>query len=94
MKKLTVKQQSRIQVVFYILAAVFAIASYLNEVKGGPRPLLWVAGIFIVISFVWRIIFVKCPNCGDALAGSKKIPDICPVCGFDLTTIPQEGDSK
>ena len=86
MKKISVKKLALVQKAFYILAAVFAIASFMNEVKGEPRPLLWVAGIFIVLSFVWRIVFVKCPNCGDALAADKKIPDICPICGFDLVT--------
>ena len=94
MKKLTVKQLAQIQTVFYILAAVFAVVSYLTEAKGGPRPLLWVAGVLVVISFTWRLIFVKCPKCGDTLSGSKKIPDTCPVCGFDLTTTFQEGDSQ
>lgn len=94
MKKLTVKQHARIQTVFYLLAAAFAIASYLTEAKGSPRPLLWVAGAFIVASFVWRIVYVKCPNCGDSLSGSKTIPDTCPSCGFDLTTLPKEGDPQ
>lgn len=94
MKKLTVKQLALIQKVFYILAAAFAIGSYLTETRGEPRPLLWVAGIFIVASFVWRIVFVKCPNCGDALTASKKIPDICPVCGFDLVNnTPKENEN-
>ena len=94
MKKLTVKQLAQIQTVFYILAAVFAVVSYLTEAKGEPRPLLWVAGIFVIISFVWRLVFVKCPGCGDALTGSKKIPDICPCCGFDLTAnTPKENDN-
>ncbi|MBQ6840242.1 MAG: hypothetical protein IJO45_06080 [Oscillospiraceae bacterium] len=90
MKKLTVKQLARIQAVFYILAAGFAIASYLTEAKGSPRPLLWAAFVFIVISFTWRLVFVKCPQCGDSLSNSKRIPDTCPNCGFDLTTLPQK----
>lgn len=94
MKKLTVKKLALIHKAFYILAAVFAIASYMTETKGEPRPLLWVAGIFIVLSFVWRVVFVKCPNCGDALSASKKLPDICPVCGFDLiTNTPKENEN-
>lgn len=88
MKKLTVKQLARIQAVFYVLAAIFAIASYITEMKGGPRPLLWIAGILIVISIAWRFIFVKCPSCGDSLSNSRIVPDTCPSCGFDLTSIP------
>lgn len=94
MKKLTVKQLAAIQIAFYVVAAILAIASYLTEMKGGPRPLLWLAIAFVVISIVWRIIFVKCPCCGDTLSGSKTIPDTCPSCGFDLTTLPKEGDPQ
>lgn len=94
MKKLTVKRLAQIQVIFYLLAAAFAIASYMTETKGAPRPLMWIAFIFIVISFTWRLVFVKCPKCGDSLSHSKKVPDICPNCGFDLSTIPTEGESK
>lgn len=94
MKKLSVKQLARIQTVFYVLAAVFAIISYMTETNGGSRPLLWIAGILIVISIAMRFIFVKCPSCGDSLSGSKKIPDICPNCGFDLiNNMPKENEN-
>lgn len=95
MKKLTVKQLATIQKILYVLAAIAAIASYLTEMKGGPRPLLWAAGILIALSVAWRFIFVKCPNCGDTLSGSKTIPDTCPTCGFDLVNNqPKESDHE
>lgn len=94
MKRPTVKQLAFIHKAFYVLAAFFAIASYLREVKGGPRPLLWLALAFVIISIVWRIIFVKCPGCGDSLSSTKTIPDICPCCGYDLTTnTPKENNN-
>lgn len=94
MKKLSVKQLGTIQTIFYVLAAVAAVFSYLTETKGGPRPLLWIAGILIVVSVVFRLAFVKCPNCGDSLSGSKKIPHICPNCGFDLiNNTPKENEN-
>ena len=88
MKKLSVKQLGAIQTVFYVLAAVFAVVSFLTEAKDGPRPLIWIAGGLIVISIILRLVFVKCPSCGDSLSGSKKVPDVCPNCGFDLATKP------
>lgn len=94
MKKRTVKQLARIQMVFNVLAAGFVFASLITETAGNPRPLLWLAVAFVVISIVWRFVFVKCPNCGDSLSNSKAIPDTCPNCGFDLTTFPTEGESK
>jgi len=95
MKKLTVKQLARIQTVLYVLAAALAIASYLTEEKGAPRPLLWAGFAFIVLSIAWRFIFVKCPNCGNNLADSKTIPDVCPGCGYDLTSnTPKENKNE
>ena len=95
MKKLTVKQLARIQTILYIVAAALAIASYLTETKGAPRPLLWAGLAFIALSIAVRFIFVKCPNCGDALSGSKTIPDICPACGYDLTSnTPKENENE
>ena len=95
MKKLTVKQLAGLQKVLYILAAIFAIASYLTESKGAPRPLLWAGFAFIALSMAVRFIFVKCPNCGDPLSGSKTIPDTCPNCGFDfITNRPKENKNE
>ncbi len=91
MKKFTIKQLAQIQTVFYVMAAVFAIISYLTETEGTIRPFLWLAILFVVISVLWRTRLIRCPQCGDRLAASRKIPDTCPNCGFDLTTHPKEG---
>lgn len=93
MKKLTVKQHAKIHTGLYILAAVLAIASWLREVKGAPRPLLWGALAAVVVSMIWRITFVKCPKCGDALSESRTIPDTCPNCGHNLKTNYTEGET-
>ena len=95
MKKLTVKQLAAFQKLLYVLAALLAIASYLTEEKGAPRPLLWAGFGFIVLSIAWRFIFVKCPNCGNTLSDSKTIPDVCPGCGYDLiTNTPKEKNNE
>ena len=93
MKKPSVKQLAQFQKLLYILAAIFTILSYFTEVKENPRPLLWVAGILLILSIVWRFVFIKCPDCGDTLANSKTIPDVCPNCGCDLTA-PQSKEKK
>lgn len=94
MKKLTVKQHARIHIGLYIVAGVLAVLSYLREVKGSPRPLLWVAVAAAVLSVVWRIVFIKCPSCGDSLSATRSIPAQCPNCGHDLKTLHTEGESK
>lgn len=93
MKKLTVKQHTRIHIGLYIVAGVLAVCSYLREVKGAPRPLLWGAVAAVILSIVWRVVFIKCPKCGDSLSATRSIPTECPNCGHDLKTIPTEGES-
>lgn len=89
MKKLTVTQHARIQMVFYAAAAILALVSYFNDVSRLP---LWLAIICVIAGVVWRAVFIKCPYCGDGLTGSRKIPKCCPNCGNSLSTNPTEED--
>ncbi len=54
------------------------------------RPAMtWVLWIGLAIAFgglVYRVIFVKCPYCGDTMAGSRTMPRHCPNCGKELDT--------
>ena len=47
----------------------------------------WMVWVGLGISFgslVYRVIFVKCPYCGDTMAGSRTLPRQCPNCKKEL----------
>lgn len=100
MKKLTIRQHIRIHTGLLIAAFILALISYIfSQAEPGSMRLpftMWVALAAIVLSIIWRLIFIRCPHCGDKLLGSRVIPKFCPNCGKELdidTDIPSnEGE--
>lgn len=88
MKKLTVRQHAGIQNGCNLAAVIMALISFLSEPK--PHFTLWLAIGFVIVGVIWRIIFIKCPHCGDGLTASRRIPKICPNCGKSLDEHPVE----
>ncbi len=46
--------------------------------------MLWVGLAISLGSIVYRVIFIKCPYCGDTMAGSRTLPRQCPNCKKEL----------
>lgn len=92
MKKLTFKQHVAIYSGLFIAGVVLALISYVCSKPLQPHFTLWLAIACIFAGVVWRVIFIKCPHCGDGLYGSRVIPKHCPNCGKDLNTNFPEGD--
>ena len=91
MKKLTVTQHAHIQTAFYVLGGILALASCGFRKEDYTIPFtLWIALALVVAGVVWRVIFIKCPHCGDGLYGSRIIPKHCPNCGKSLSINPTE----
>ena len=96
MKSLRPKQHLLIaNIITFIGAGFAAVEILLSDVMTGFRnqnvPILLIVAIaFFVLGVAYRLIMVKCPHCGSALTGSKKIPANCPACGSDLSKLPHE----
>lgn len=86
MKNLTVRQHAGIQTGWNILAVVLALPNFFLENK--PVWTIWLAVGCVIAGVVWRVIFIKCPHCGDGLTGSRVIPHSCPSCGKSLHENP------
>ena len=84
MKNKTVSQHCRIStILFWIGVGIVVISSFFNKFL----QLHWTAWVGIAVflsSFVYRIIFIKCPHCGSGLYGSRTLPKYCPDCGKAL----------
>ena len=46
--------------------------------------MLWVGLAVAFCGLVYRVIFVKCPYCGDTMAGNRTLPRHCPNCKKEL----------
>lgn len=39
---------------------------------------------FLVMSFVWYFLFLRCPHCGTLFGLRQRISQYCPYCGEEL----------
>ena len=49
----------------------------------------------VVIGYLFQLLFVRCPHCGDKLKGLKnkmKLPERCPNCNERLDKLPKKED--
>ena len=46
--------------------------------------MLWVGLAVALGGLIYRAIFIKCPYCGDTMAGSRTMPRYCPNCKKEL----------
>ena len=44
----------------------------------------WLGLTLIAGGLIWRILFIKCPHCGDGLYQSQAALKFCPNCGKKL----------
>lgn len=88
MKNMTIRQHLRIHTGLLIAAFVLALISYiLTQAEPASMRLpftMWLALLCVIVSIVWRMLFIQCPHCGDKLLGSRIIPKFCPACGKEL----------
>ena len=48
------------------------------------HPLAWLGIVLMALGLVWRILYIKCPHCGDGLYGTRTQLKHCPNCGRKL----------
>ena len=81
MKKRTVKQHSMISEAIALVAVVILLLGWLLGESVNPYIFYWLAIAAMVISIIYRAIYVRCPHCGDRWVGVRITPDFCPKCG-------------
>ena len=54
------------------------------------HPVVIIGIILLICGLVYRILYVKCPHCGDGLYQSHTGLKTCPDCGKDLNCPPNE----
>lgn len=87
MKKLTLKQHAKIQRGLFLLAVIMAL---LGRRFTESHFLLWITIGLVVVAFLYRFVFIRCPHCSDGLYGIRVFPRYCPSCGKSLEEKPSE----
>ena len=82
-KKFSAKKRYRLYNIMVWLGTILAVAGFFMESRYHAL-LTWVGFGIVVLSIVFRFTMVRCPHCGDYLAGDKSIPDKCPKCKGEI----------
>jgi len=81
MKNLTVKQHANVSGNLTLAGlAIAAIGAYFSNPLE-PHFILWVGIAILVAGMLYRLLFVRCPHCGDRFIGLRTFPEFCPQCG-------------
>ena len=81
LKKLTLKQHCAITTsLFWAGVAIVVLGSNVSEPMAS-HPLLWIGVAVFLSSYVYRLIFIHCPYCGDKWLTTTPPPEYCPKCG-------------
>ena len=90
MKKLTPKVHMTIANLLMGAGVVYCL---IDMIMYGMELRLWPTIITLVLAgtgYAWRLIFVKCPHCGDKFKGiHNKLPNRCPNCNGRLDKMPE-----
>ena len=91
LSKLSAKQNNTIANV--IMFAGIIINTF--EILNNPTTWNWGVNILaialVVLGYVYQLLFVRCPVCGDKLKGkTSKMLDNCPNCNHKLDKIPKQ----
>lgn len=73
--------------IHYLLCSIGGAVTMLGCHISKPYTLHFVAwlGITLIAAGIfWRILYIKCPHCGDGLYQSHAKLDYCPNCGKKL----------
>jgi len=94
MKKISIKVHVWVANIIMCIGGVVVLVDMFNH---GGQARKWVIGVgmlFVIAGFVYRMLTVRCPYCGDALTGRYTLPDTCPHCGRALKKGADEEDEE
>ena len=84
LQNLSLQTHVKIHTFTLILGAIVAAIGCKISEFGNVHPVVTIGFLIIVLSFVWRILFIKCPHCGSGMYGVRSIGRYCPDCGKKL----------
>lgn len=94
MKKLTVKQHTQITQGLFGVGIVIALFGNTFSSFLKPHWLLWIGVAAFLSSFLYRLIFVRCPHCHDRWTGMSWLPEYCPNCGKKVDLQTEKGEAE
>lgn len=84
MKKLTVKQHILVCTIISLIGAgLILLGGILSEFLK-PHIIFWLGIIVFISAIIYRLIFVRCPHCGDLWLSMRTMPEYCPKCGRSI----------
>lgn len=91
LSKLSVKQNNTIANIVMFAGVAINTIEILNNPAGWNWGVNILAIALVVLGFVYQLLFVRCPICGDKLKGKgSKMVDRCPNCNHDLNKVPKK----
>ena len=67
----------------FIGAVIMMLGCYISQPLT-LHPIVYAGMVILAAGLVWRILFVKCPHCGNGLYNCRSLPKHCPDCGEKL----------
>ena len=64
-----------------------AISLFIGSSLSGPditHPVAWIGIALLIVSYLWMILFYKCPFCGTRLSSFGFPQKSCPLCRSKL----------
>ena len=84
MNKWTLQTHLLICRVSFWLGLVITIIGCQLSPQGSLHWVAWPGIAIILLSNLWRILFIKCPHCGSGMYNLNAFPEYCPDCGKKL----------
>ena len=69
--------------VFWLGIVLCVIGCQFSE-QGSLHLVAWLGIAAVLLSNLWRILFIKCPHCGSGMYNTNSFPTHCPDCGKKL----------
>ena len=82
--KLPFRTRLKIHYLLMVSGAVVTMAGCHISANLQLHPVAWLGILVMATGLVWRILYIKCPHCGDGLYQSRSISRYCPNCGKPL----------
>lgn len=75
---------------FWLFYKGFHFSTVEDPVNGHNPTYIAISIVLIIISFVWMILKVRCPHCGELLSIKLRNIDHCPYCGKNTWNIDHD----
>lgn len=84
LKHLPLKQRLHLHYGLMLAGAVITMLGCHWSENFRLHPVAWLGIAVMAAGLIWRILFIKCPHCGDGLYSARSSLKHCPNCGKEL----------